>query len=113
VKISEKGPPLDRRGERRDRRAPPDRPSNVVEVKSKHALARKRRPELLAAIARIGDRGDIYMLDKSFYTTALMLDLLGGAHAAEYDFELGQSGVGAQLARDLHTLGPSAVGALR
>jgi hypothetical protein len=88
-------------------------PSNVIEMKAKHALAPKRRPELLAAIARIGDRGDIYMLDKSFYTTALMLDLLVGAHATEYDFDLGQSGVGAQLAVDLHTFAPFAIGVLR
>lgn len=88
-------------------------PSSVIEMKSKLALARKRRPELLAAIARIGDHGDIYMLDKRYYTTALMLDLLVGAHAADYDFDLAQSGLGAQLALELHRSGPSAVGAPR
>lgn len=82
------------------------------ELKSKAALASGNRPALLAALRTLDSQGNIHLVDKSYFVTAKMIDLLVDELAREYGVEVGRSGLGRQLADYLHQNGAAAIGEL-
>ncbi|MCS5521202.1 hypothetical protein NY551_00455 [Curtobacterium flaccumfaciens pv. oortii] len=55
--------------------------SRATELKSTAVLAPKHRDTLLRMLASVPDRGNIHLVDKSFYVSAKLIDLLLAAHA--------------------------------
>ena len=84
--------------------------AQAPEIKSTTALAHRNRPALLEALSELRDRGNINLIDKSYYVTAKLIDLMIAEQAHENGFALAESGLGRQLAADLHDRGPAAIG---
>ncbi|UIN31303.1 DUF3800 domain-containing protein [Microbacterium binotii] len=56
-----------------------DMPTQAPEFKSKIALREKHRPALLNALDSLADAGNIHLVDKTYFVTAKLVDvLLGG-----------------------------------
>ena len=87
--------------------------TQASELKSKTALAPANRSALLIAMATLDGVGNIHLVDKSYFLTAKLIDLLVAARGDEYGLDVALSGLGRQLADYLHHSGPSAIGASR
>ncbi|MDQ1138434.1 hypothetical protein QE410_003233 [Microbacterium sp. SORGH_AS 1204] len=56
-----------------------DMPTQAPEFKSKIALRERHRPALLSALETLSDAGNIHLVDKTYFVTAKLVDvLLGG-----------------------------------
>ncbi|WP_072313388.1 DUF3800 domain-containing protein [Agrococcus sp. Marseille-P2731] len=85
--------------------------SRASELKSKAVLQPSNRYALLTELHRLGIQGNIAIVDKAFYVTAKMVDLLleEDAHAKGLP-SMAFVGLGRELASSLHAEAPAAVG---
>jgi hypothetical protein len=84
--------------------------TQAVEIKSRKVLLPQHRQTLLTALSTVADRGNIYLLEKSYFVTAQLIDLLVAANAYDFDLSLASSGLGREIASDLHDRAPEALG---
>jgi len=85
--------------------------TQAVELKSKVALAPQNRRYLLRALESVRTRGNIHLVDKTFYVTAKLVDLLMAAHADDFGAEIRYSGLGRYYTTVLADRAPADVGA--
>jgi Protein of unknown function (DUF3800) len=86
--------------------------TQVPEIKSKVALSLRHRPALLATLEAIIESSNIYLVNKTFYTSAKLVDLLVAKAARLRGADIAASGEAAQIARTLYLRAPAALGAV-
>jgi len=84
--------------------------SQAPELKSATVLARQHRPALIAAMAAIAARGNIHLVDKTYYVTTKLIDLLIAERASRAGEDVRFTGEGRQLASALVNEAPADLG---
>jgi Protein of unknown function (DUF3800) len=87
-----------------------DMRAQAPELKTKTALAARNRSNLLRAIGPLIGHSNIYLVDKYYYATVKLVELLIADAASAFGYDLATSGEGAQLAYALNSKGPTALG---
>jgi hypothetical protein len=87
-----------------------DMRAQASELKTKTALAERNRSHLLHAIGPLFGKSNIYLVDKHYYATVKLIELLIADAESAYGFDLATSGEGAQLAFTLNSKGPASLG---
>lgn len=85
--------------------------TQAPEIKSRTALSKANRRPLLSLLDQIGDRGNIYLLEKQFFMACKLVNTMVVEPAANLDLDMVRNGRGRMMASVLHELGPSALGA--
>lgn len=84
--------------------------SQAPELKSATVLARQHRRALIAAMEAISARGNIHLVDKTYYVTTKLVDLLIAEHAIRVGEDIRFTGEGRQLASILVNEAPADLG---
>lgn len=84
--------------------------AQAAELKTKTALAARNRSHLLRAIGPLIGHSNIYLVDKHYYATVKLVELLIADAVSGFGCDLATSGEGARLAYVLNSKGPTALG---
>lgn len=84
--------------------------TQAPEIKSRTALRQSNRDALIALLQDVGERGNIYLLDKQFFMSAKLVNTLIAEPAAQLGLDMAGGGRGRMLASVLHARGPSSIG---
>lgn len=87
--------------------------TQAPEIKSRTALSGANRSALLDMLHQIGDRGNIYLLEKQFYMSSKLVHTMIVEPAALLGLDMVTEGRGRMMASVLHELGPASIGSDR